>query len=168
MTDGPARLRSWSPGDGAWYVAQLADPDIQRFTTEQPTTTADDFRSALEVLSRRPDQAGFAIVDAVSGELAGNLAADRPDGETAEISYWVAPGFRGRGMASHATRQMRSWIAANWQVRQIDLWIHDGNVASQRAAEKAGFAYQPERDEIKTIGGQPRLVRCYSCAVDPD
>ena len=168
MTDGPARLRDWSPADGAWYVAQLSDPDIQRFTTEQPTTTADDFRSALVSLSRCSDQAGFAVVDAVSGELAGNMAADRPDDETAEISYWIAPGFRGQGLASHAISQMRSWIADNWPVRRIDLWIRAGNIASQRAAENAGFQYQPEGDEIKNIAGQAWTIRRYSCAVEPD
>jgi [ribosomal protein S5]-alanine N-acetyltransferase len=168
MTDGPARLRDWSPADGAWYVAQLSDPDIQRFTTEQPTTTADDFRSALERLNRRADQAGFAIVDAISGELAGNMAADRLDADTADVSYWIAPAFRGRGLASHAIRQMRNWVADNWQVRRIDLWTHAENIASQHAAENAGFHHEPERDEIKTIGGQPWPARWYSCTVEPD
>jgi [ribosomal protein S5]-alanine N-acetyltransferase len=168
MTDGPARLRDWSPADGAWYVAQLSDPDIQRFTTEQPTTTADDFRSALERLNRRADQAGFAIVDAISGELAGNMAADRLDADTADVSYWIAPAFRDRGLASRAIRQMRNWVADNWQVRRIDLWTHAENVASQHAAENAGFHHEPERDEIKTIGGQPWPARWYSCTVEPD
>ncbi len=168
MTDGPARLRNWSPADGTWYVAQLSDPDIQRFTSEQLTTTAADFRSALERLSHHPDQAGFAIVDAISGELAGNIAADRLTDETAEVSYWIAPGFRGRGLASHAIGQMRSWIAANWQVRRIELWTHAENIASQHAAENAGFHHEPERDEIKTIGGESWPARWYSCAVEPD
>jgi RimJ/RimL family protein N-acetyltransferase len=141
MTDGPARLRGWSPADGAWYVAQLSDPDIQRFTTGQPTTTADDFRSALERLNRHADQAGFAIVDAISGELAGNVAADRLDDETADVSYW--------------------------QVRRVALWTHAENIVSQHAAENAGFHHEPERDEIKTIGGQPWPARWYSCTVEP-
>lgn len=162
MTDGPARLRDWSPDDGAWYAAQLSDPDIQRFTTEQPTTTAADFQAALETCSRQPGWAGFAVVDALSGDLAGNIAADRDTGETAEVSYWIAPRFRGRGLASHAIRQMRDWVAANWQVRRIDLWTHADNIASQRAAENAGFCYEPERDEVKTIGGQPWPARWYS------
>jgi RimJ/RimL family protein N-acetyltransferase len=127
MTDGPARLRNWSPADGAWYVAQLSDADIQRFTTERHTTTADDFRSALKRLGRRPDQAGFAIVDAITGELAGN-----------------------------------------WRVRRIDLWTHAENIASQHAAQNAGFRHEPGRDEIKTIGGRSWPVRWYSCAAEPD
>ena len=51
MTDGPARLRNWPPADGAWSAAQLSDPDIRRLATEQPATTAADFRSALEGLA---------------------------------------------------------------------------------------------------------------------
>jgi RimJ/RimL family protein N-acetyltransferase len=105
MTE-PAILHYWAPGDGAWYVGQLADPEIQRFTTEQVTTTADDFRAALRELSRRTDGAGFAIADAGSGQLAGNIAAERTSEHTAEVSYWVAPGFRGRGLASSALRSM--------------------------------------------------------------
>jgi RimJ/RimL family protein N-acetyltransferase len=167
MTDGPARLRDWSPGDGTWYTAQLSDPDIQRFTTEQPTTTAEDFRAALDRFSHQPDWAGFAIVDTISGELAGNIAADRHTDGTAEVSYWIASGWRGRGLASHALRQMRDWIVANWKVRRIELWTHANNVASQRAAENAGFHYEPSRDEVKTISGQPWPARWYSYAAGP-
>jgi hypothetical protein len=68
----PAALRVWSPDDGAWYVAQLPDPEIQRFTTELVTTTADDFRIAVHELGQRHDHAGFAIIDAESGEPAGD------------------------------------------------------------------------------------------------
>ena len=101
-------------------------------------------------------------MDAMSGDLAGNIATGRPTGETAEVSYWIAARFRGRGLAGHAIRQMRDWIAANWQVRRIDLWTHADNIASQRAAENAGFCYEPERDEVKIIGGQPWPARWYS------
>jgi [ribosomal protein S5]-alanine N-acetyltransferase len=122
VTDGPAILRDWSPADGAWYVGQLADPEIQRFTSEQVTTTADDFRAALARLSAREDQVGFAIVDAATGRLAGNIAADLAADGAAEVSYWVAPGFRGRGLASHALRQLCVWITAHWQAGEIALW----------------------------------------------
>jgi ribosomal-protein-alanine N-acetyltransferase len=132
VTDGPAVLRDWSPADGPWYVGQLADPDIQRFTSEQPTTTADDFRAALARLRAREDHAG-----------------------------WVAPGFRGRGLASHALRQFCVWITAHWQPAEIVLWTHAENAASQRAAERAGFHYEPERDETKTAGTRTWPARWF-------
>jgi [ribosomal protein S5]-alanine N-acetyltransferase len=159
----PAALRVWSPDDGAWYVAQLPDSEIQRFTTELVTTTADDFRAAVRELGRRDDQAGFAIVNAESGELAGNIAADRVDEHTAEVSYWVAPGFRGRGLASSALRSMVLWLLGHWQVREIVLWTHAENIGSQRAAERAGFHYQPQRDEVRSVGDQIWPARWYTC-----
>jgi [ribosomal protein S5]-alanine N-acetyltransferase len=162
VTDSPAVLRDWSPADGTWYAAQLADPDILRFTSEQVTTTAEDFRAALAALQGRHNQAGFAIADAATGELAGNIAADLTADGVAEVSYWVAPGFRGRGMASHAIGQICAWIAANWQVERIDLWTHAENIASQRAAERAGFHYEPARDEIRTMRTQRWPARWYS------
>jgi [ribosomal protein S5]-alanine N-acetyltransferase len=171
MNDRPAMLRDWSPDDGAWYAAQLADPQIQRFTSERPSTTADDFRRALARLRSRADQAGFAIVDAASGELAGNIAAHRSDGDRADVSYWVAPGFRRRGLASDALTQMCAWIGAHWHVQEIVLWTHADNTASQRAAEKAGFRYRPERDEILTVGTQEWPARWYRLSpehIDPE
>lgn len=157
----PAILRDWSPDDGDWYVAQLRDPEIQRFTTERVSTTVDDFRAAVEKLGHRDDQVGFAITDAGTGLLAGNIAADRGSGHNAEVSYWVAPGFRGRGLASSALRSMVAWIHANWQVHEIALWAHADNIASQRTAEHAGFRYQRDRDEMRTVGSQVWPVRWY-------
>jgi [ribosomal protein S5]-alanine N-acetyltransferase len=163
MTE-PAMLRAWSPDDGAWYVAQLPDSEIQRFTTELVTTTADDFRAALNELGKRDDHAGFAIVDAESGELAGNIAADRVNEHTAEVSYWVAPGFRGRGLASSALRSMVAWLAGHWHVLEVALWTHAENIGSQRTAERAGFRYRPERDEMRPVGDQTWPARWYTWA----
>jgi RimJ/RimL family protein N-acetyltransferase len=161
MTNGPAILRVWSPADGAWYAGQLADADIQRFTSEQLTTTAEDFRAALARLNAREDQVGFAIVEAATGRLAGNIAADLTADGAAEVSYWVAPGLRGQGIASHALRQLCVWITDHWQAQEIVLCTHAENVASQRVAERAGFQYEPERDEPRTVGGQVWPARWF-------
>ena len=73
----------------------------------------------------------------------------------------MAPGFRGRGLASHALGQLCAWISAHWQPGEIVLWTHADNVASQRAAGRAGFRYQPERDETKTVGTQTWPARWF-------
>lgn len=167
MAHSPASLRRWSPDDGAWYVAQLSDPEIRRFTTESPATTTADFRAALAELDRRPDRAGFAIVDAATGELAGNMSAQRqPDG-TAQVGYWVAASARGRGLARHALAQMCDWIIAHWAVRELTLWTHAENLASQRVAEGAGFRYRPERDELRPVGVHTWPARWYSRPAGP-
>ena len=37
-------LRPWLPEDGEWHVAQLGDPEIQRFTTESTQRAPNQFR----------------------------------------------------------------------------------------------------------------------------
>ena len=66
-SSGPALRRDWSPADGGWYIAQLNDPEIQRFTSERADTTVDDFRPALDELNQRDDLAGFAMIDPGNG-----------------------------------------------------------------------------------------------------
>lgn len=162
MQDGPARLREWSADDGDWYLAQLGDPDIRRFTTEDPAASVTDFRAALAELAGRPDQAGFAVVDAATGALAGNIAAQRhPDG-IAEVHYWIVPDFRDRGLAGHALTLLCEWIGRHWEVDELVACIHAQNVASQRAAGHAGFRHQPGRDELRSVDGEDRPVRCYA------
>jgi ribosomal-protein-alanine N-acetyltransferase len=146
----PALLRSWSPADSGWYVAQLSDSEIQRFTSERADATIEDFRLALDELSQREDLAGFAIIDPATGELAGNLAASLEDG-TAYIHYWIARSHRRRGLATAALNQMCQWIAANWAPCVLALNIYADNRPSQRLAEKAGFQHDPERDHLDEL-----------------
>ena len=163
MTNEPTVLRDWSPDDGAWYVAQLADADIQRFTSESPTTTPADFRSALAGYRGRPDWAGFAV-DPETGELAGNIAAMKHDG-AAEISYWLAPAARGRGLATRALTQLCARLGQLWPTCELTLWTHAENIASQRVAARAGFRYQPDRDEQRAVGTEVWPARWYSRSV---
>jgi [ribosomal protein S5]-alanine N-acetyltransferase len=156
---GRIQLRAWSPADGHWYIAQLPDPEIQRFTTERTDTTAGEFQAALDQLNRSEDLAGFAIIDAATGELAGNLAAHRQDG-TAEIHYWIAPGWRRRGFASEAVTRIADWIAANWPGCELALEIDAANVASQGVAHKLGFEWQQDRDYTDQTG--QHTIRCYT------
>jgi RimJ/RimL family protein N-acetyltransferase len=153
-------LREWSPNDGEWYVAQLADPAIQRFTSERLTTTADDFRAALARYSAEPTWAGFAIVEPDTGELAGNIAAGLDDG-TAEVSYWLARSARGRGLATRAVVELCARLAERWPTSVLALWTHADNTASQRVAERAGFRHQPNRDEQRTVGTETWPARWY-------
>jgi [ribosomal protein S5]-alanine N-acetyltransferase len=156
----PTVLREWSFEDGDWYAAQLADPDIQRFTSESLTTTAEDFRAALARYRAEPTWAGFAIVDPGTDDLAGNICAVLDDG-TAEVSYWLAPSARGRGLATRAVVELCARVGERWPTCALALWTHADNTASQRVAERAGFRHEPDRDEQRTVGTQTWPARWY-------
>ncbi|MGI8701123.1 MAG: GNAT family N-acetyltransferase [Nocardioidaceae bacterium] len=158
----PSVLREWTVDDGPWYVAQLGDSQLQRFTTESVTTTLRQFSQALDDMDIADDGWGRAIQDPDTGELAGNLAASFAD-DVAKISYWLAEPFRGRGLATRAVSEALSWIHRNWPGTQVaTLSIREGNVASEAVASRLGFKRDPCRDERIQVRGDFWNMQAWS------
>lgn len=153
-------LRDWSDSDAEWYVRQVRDPEILRFTTERESLTVEEFRAALHRLRHDDDALGYVVVDAASGTRLANIAAAH-HGNVASVSYWVAPVSRGQAVASRALRELCRRVADTWSVSEIRLWTHAENVASQRVAENAGFTIFTGDTETKEIKGRQWPVRWY-------
>lgn len=59
-----------------------------------------------------------------------------------EVGYLVAPWARGRGLAAAATRLLAEWAIRARHLERVELRAAAGNVASVRAAERAGFTFE--------------------------
>jgi ribosomal-protein-alanine N-acetyltransferase len=57
----------------------------------------------------------------------------------AEIGYWIAPTFRGRGLATRALELISTW-AEDVSFARLQLTILPGNHSSARVAAKSGYA----------------------------
>jgi RimJ/RimL family protein N-acetyltransferase len=61
-----------------------------------------------------------------------------------EISYGIAPPYRGRGLAGSAVRLTAAWAFAQLGLTRLEIVVTASGVhgvASRRVAEKAGFVY---------------------------
>ena len=152
LADGAVRLREWADEDSAWYAESVRDPLIQRFTTESPALDAGLVLAAIAGLRVASDAEGFVICDAVTDERIGNMAL-RHDGRTGEVSYWVAAGARGRGVAARALGLFSSWCFQIVGLDELWLCVHRENVASQRAAVRAGYQRDTGRDKSGEVKG---------------
>ena len=152
LDDGVVRLRDWADDDSAWYAESVRDPLIQRFTTDSPTLDAGQVLAAIVRLRTAGDAEGFVICDAVTGERLGNIAL-RHDGRAGEVSYWVAAEARGRGVAARTLALFSSWSFQAVGLEELWLRIHQDNVASQRAAVRAGYRRDPGRDKSQESKG---------------
>ena len=56
-----------------------------------------------------------------------------------ELTYGVAPHARGRGIASRAARLATAWALTDGGFERVELRIDNGNIESQRVAEKTDF-----------------------------
>jgi ribosomal-protein-alanine N-acetyltransferase len=58
---------------------------------------------------------------------------------TAELGYWLGEPFWGRGIMTQAVGRLTAWAFENLEVHRIYATVFDGNAASVRVLEKAGF-----------------------------
>ena len=139
------------PGVRADVVATSNDPEMVRWTTVPHPYTgehADDFLAAVPDGVER-----WAYV--LDGRYAGSIEL-RPGGV---LGYSTAPWARGKGLTTRALRLVAAHALAQG-LRRLELHIAEGNAASRRAAEKAGFTYDGLLpDPVRLRGHEDTLVR---------
>jgi|GEM_PF-5338723 len=87
----------------------------------------------------------------VDDELVGAVdVRDIVPGESAEVGYFIAEKFTGRGLASTCTLKLIEYVRDKHHVPYFYLHTFVDNAASSRVAEKMGFAYERTvGDEVK-------------------
>lgn len=152
-SDGVVLLRPWRDEDAEWYAEAVRDPEIQRYTSEPAALTAEEVRTSFSGLNGQPHLAGFAVCDAGTGELLGNVGL-RVEAGVGEAGYWVIPAGRGRGVATRALRLLSDWAWRSFELVELRLWTRADNAASGRVAERAGYRRAPELDQPRMVKGQ--------------
>jgi [ribosomal protein S5]-alanine N-acetyltransferase len=90
-----------------------------------------------------PPEGVYAIE--VDGEAAGTVSLRRRDGEerfSAEIGYWLAEPYWGRGIMSEAVRAVAAAALVQPDVYRLFAPVFSWNPASMRVLEKAGFRWE--------------------------
>jgi GNAT superfamily N-acetyltransferase len=100
--------------------------------------------------------------DEVAGAVAGlyrDSAEDRGLG-----AMWVAPQWRGRGLAGMLVAAVTAWSRSGNAVR-VRLWVPDDNARARRFYEREGFRMTGKRRPFP--GDQDRLINEMSLALAP-
>lgn len=141
-------LRPW------WWMADDLEAWLRREVAEErgPTRAIclpDDERALGRIAIRLPQFASEAV------RCAAVQSYDQPAGE---LSYWLLPDARGRGLAFTAVTEMMP-IAANAGLKSLVLDIEEENVASIRVAERLGAARRsPSRIHTDRFGDDWTMV----------
>jgi RimJ/RimL family protein N-acetyltransferase len=147
LTDGVVELRLPSPdaGDIATVNRYVEDgqldggwlPDVPLVTGERLVA---DWVDCWHGRGGR-NGAAFTFVVTVAGEprFIGVVGVAEHDDGAFAMSYGTAPGWRGRGLASRATRLAAQWVARQPSVRTVEVLLDQGQRAGERVAVNAGF-----------------------------
>ncbi len=146
IEDGRITLRPWRRTDVAELAHCCDDPEIARWldTVPSPYTERDAAAFVSRVTQRWRDGSfwTFAVTDAEDGRVLGAIGCgwiDEP-ARVAEVGYWTRRDARGQGIAPRALRLTARWLFEEHGAERLQLRAETENVASQRVAEKAGFA----------------------------
>jgi RimJ/RimL family protein N-acetyltransferase len=134
-------LRPWRLDDAPEVVVCLdGDPEIARWLDGVPQPYTLEHAEAYIRGDIVPDESKYAIVDARDGRILGSIGL-RPDanGDVGEIGYWVRGDARGRGVVTRALVLLSRHALRAGGYARVQLYADPENVASCRAAERAGF-----------------------------
>jgi ribosomal-protein-alanine N-acetyltransferase len=140
--DGDLRLRGFVDADAPAVLRAYTDPDIRRWNLRSMATTADArmWIDATRAAWAAGTGATWAVVGADDDLLCRVTLHLRLGEEAGEVTYWVVPEARGRGVATRAVRAATSWAHEAGGVVRLELRHSTQNPASCRVAERAGFA----------------------------
>jgi RimJ/RimL family protein N-acetyltransferase len=109
----------------------------------------------------------LAIVDD-DGQLVGDVGWIRmhngppPNGDCWNLGIWVLPEARGKGHGSAAQRLGAAYLFEHSYLERVEAGTEAGNVAEQRALEKAGFTREGVLRKACFRGGEWRDMVVFS------
>ena len=141
------KIRKWRPSDAAELAKVVSDKEILdnlRDGLPYPYTEQDGaaFISAMLAADERET---FAFAVTVQDKAVGSIGVFRQGNvhrRTAELGYYIAKEYRGKGMMTEAVRQICTYVFDNSDILRIYAEPFSYNAASCRVLEKAGFQYE--------------------------
>src|SRR5208282_1566859 len=149
-------VRSWSEADVASLAVHANNPAIWRNLRDGPPEpyTPDDAREYITQISEQRPETAFAIsVDGAAVGSIGFTLGHNVERVSAELGYWLAEPYWGRGIATEAVRALTALAIAEHGLTRVFALPFAENAASCRVLEKAGFILEARlRKSAKKLG----------------
>jgi RimJ/RimL family protein N-acetyltransferase len=157
-------IRSWQPGDVGSLARHANDRDVWRNLRDRfpHPYTPSHARAWIREARKADPETYFAI--AVGDEAVGGIGLElRTDvfRRTAEIGFWIGQAFWGRGLATEAVRAMTDFAFSRFELCRLSAGVFEGNGASMRVLEKAGFACEGRLRKSVTKDGRTLDLLLY-------
>ena len=136
------RLRRQDERDVPALVALAGDWEVARWTAVIPHPFTEADARAYVAGSGRENRVAFAIERRIGGALIGCLGIERArvgDGGTGDIGYGIGRPYWGAGYAGEAVRRATRCAFRELGLAALEAEVMQGNDASARVLEKAGF-----------------------------
>jgi RimJ/RimL family protein N-acetyltransferase len=162
------RLRRVEPADVAVLESQYDGPDAAGEHSWFGFRDAGHVAKRIEAGDALTDVHGLLAVADDAGVVVGELSwikifnGPPPNGDCWNIGIWIAPEHRGKGHGSEAQRLGAAYLFEHTLMERVEAGTETGNLAEQRALDKAGFTREGVLRHACFRGGQWRDMIVYS------
>lgn len=138
-------IRKWRRSDVKELAAALSNQNVLNHLRDglpYPYTESDAAQYIEAMLSADANNT-FAYAVAADGKVIGSIGAFRQSNihfRTAELGYYIAEEYWGRGIMTDAVRRLCSWIFNNTDILRIYAEPFAENTGSRRVLEKCRFS----------------------------
>jgi len=164
-------LREWKTGDAPDLAAAINNKKVQdnlRDGIPYPYTEKDAAEFIVAMLSADMG-AQYAFAICFDDKPIGSIGVFRKDNVhryTAEMGYYIAEPYWGKGIMTEAVRQMCAYIFENTDIIRIFADPYAYNNASCRVLEKAGFQFEGVLRQNAVKNGQSVDMKMYAIIRD--
>ena len=156
-------MRPWRMDDAEAVYRYARDPEVGPRAGWAPHTSLEESRAVVEDILMAPDSWAItlrggqgATADEAVGAIALRHQAESPSEplspNEAEIGYWIARPWWGRGYMTEAVREVLRYAFLVENLAAVRAGYYEGNEGSRRVQEKAGM-----RPHHKVEGAVDRL-----------
>ena len=143
LADDVVALRTWGSDDLVDLLTASGNELVHRYRYSLPSDIheARAWLAAVERDRLHGERLELAVTAPGSSLAVGSVSLSglHPRNRSAMIGYWLAPGGRGRGLATAAVRLLSRWAFDVLGQQRLALEVEVENVASQRVAQRSGF-----------------------------
>lgn len=160
-------IRKWELSDAADLAAVISNKKVQdnlRDGLPYPYTQEDGKEYISAMLSAKEDET-FAFAIVADGKVIGSIGCFRQGNihrQTAELGYYIAEEYWGRGIMTEAVMQICQYVFGRSDILRIYAEPFARNAASCRVLEKAGFQYEGTLRSNAVKNGEVVDMRMYS------
>ncbi|MGH6986139.1 MAG: GNAT family N-acetyltransferase [Caulobacteraceae bacterium] len=168
LTDGVVLLDAHTLEDAQAHLAG-ADEEIRLRFDEGRTASLEETRGALArwIAARATGGPMFAYaLRSPEGTLMGGCEIRLVEEGLANISYWVFPDFRRRGLGVRAVRLLIEAARGVQGLRRIEAHVAPDNLASRRLAQALGLREAGAVEETSWSGSVSTMIR-YVAELSP-
>jgi RimJ/RimL family protein N-acetyltransferase len=151
------KLRAWNLNDLDSLVNFANNYNIAKNLTNQfpHPYTDENGKAFIEMVIKNKPVNIFAIE--INGKASGAIGLHPQNDihcKNAELGYWLAEPFWGKGIVTNAIKQVVAYGFETFEIDRIFARPFGNNIGSQKALEKCGFLLEGRFDKILYKNGE--------------